>query len=148
MLNSVTLTGRLVRNPELRKTNSGVSVASFSLAVERDFSAGSGEKETDFIECVAWRGTAEFICKHFAKGAMMCVSGRLEVQSYKDRDGNSRKTTQVNVADVYFCEGRKREGAEAGGSNKSTAKPSQSRMSDTQRQYADMDDDDDDECPF
>lgn len=151
MLNSVTLMGRLTRNPELRQTNSGVSVASFSLAVERDFAPNGGDKEVDYIDCVAWRGTADFVCKHFAKGSLMCVKGRIEIQSFTDREGNNRKATQINVDNVYFCESKKREGSETSGNNQRADKSSKKTMSDTQKQYvAELDDYDDDgsECPF
>ena len=88
MLNQITIMGRMVKDPELRHTNSGTAVASFTLAVDRDFKNDSGEKETDFIDCVAWRGTAEFVDKYFGKGSMAVVSGRLQIRSYTDKVGN------------------------------------------------------------
>lgn len=90
MLNSVALQGRLVADPELRHTQQGTPVASFRLAVERDYKNQSGGKDVDFINCVAWRGTAEFMTKYFSKGRMALVEGRLQMREYTDRDGNRR----------------------------------------------------------
>ena len=92
MLNKIFLMGRLTRDPDLRKTKSGTPVASFSLAVDRDYKGQGGERETDFIDCTAWRGTAEFVSNYFTKGRMAVVEGRLQVTDYKDRDGNSRRS--------------------------------------------------------
>lgn len=103
MLNHITIMGRLTKDPELRRTGSGVAVASFTLAVDRDFAdKNSGEKETDFIECVAWRQTGEFVSKYFSKGRMAVVSGRLQIRSWTDKDGNNRKTAEVVADNVYF----------------------------------------------
>lgn len=104
MLNHITIMGRLTRDPELRRTGSGVSVTSFTLAVDRDFSA---EKETDFIDCVAWRNTADFVQKYFNKGRMAVVSGRLQIRSWKDKDGNNRRTAEVVAENVYFGDSNK-----------------------------------------
>ena len=109
MLNHIVLMGRLTRDPELRRTNSGVSVASFSLAVDRDYK-GDGERETDFIQCVAWRGSAEFVSKHFAKGQMAVVSGRLQIRKWTDDKGNKRENAEVLVENVYFGESKKSRG--------------------------------------
>ena len=98
MLNHITIMGRLTRDPELRRTGTGVPVASFTLAVDRDF----GDKETDFIECVAWKNTAEFVDKYFSKGRMAVVSGRLQIRSWTDKDGYKRKTAEVVAESVYF----------------------------------------------
>ena len=107
MLNHITLMGRLVRDPELRHTGSGTSVASFTLAVDRDFGkTESGEKKTDFIDCVAWRQTGEFISKHFTKGRMMVVDGRLELRDWTDKDGNKRRTAEINVSNAYFADSK------------------------------------------
>ena len=103
MLNNVTLMGRMVAHPELKKTPSGLSVTSFSLAVERRFASG-GEREVDFIDCVAWRGTAEFVCKYFAKGQLVALCGALQTSSWQDSNGNKRKSVTVNVDEVYFAE--------------------------------------------
>ena len=103
MLNRIIIMGRLVRDPELRTTQSGTPVTSFTLAVDRDFkSRESGEKSTDFIDVVAWRQTAEFVCKYFAKGRMAIAEGRLQIREWKDRDGNSRRTAEVVAENVYF----------------------------------------------
>jgi len=108
MLNHITLMGRLTRDPELRYTASGTAVASFSLAVERDFvSRDGGERQTDFIDCVAWRQTGEFVSKYFAKGNMAAVSGRLQIRDWNDKDGNKRRSAEVVVDNVYFCESKK-----------------------------------------
>jgi single-strand DNA-binding protein len=95
--------GRLTKDPELRRTGSGIAVASFTVAVDRDFAdKQSGEKETDFIECVAWRQTGEFVSKYFTKGRMAVVSGRLQIRSWTDKDGNKRRTAEVVADNVYF----------------------------------------------
>ncbi len=115
MLNHITIMGRLTRDPELRRTGSGVAVASFTVAVDRDFGKSeNGEKETDFIDCVAWRQTGEFVSKYFTKGRMAVVSGRLQIRSWTDKDGNKRRTAEVVADNVYFGDSR-REGENAGG---------------------------------
>ena len=108
MLNHITIMGRLTRDPELRRTGSGVAVASFSVAVDRDFGRNeNGEKETDFIDCVAWRNTAEFVSKYATKGRMVVVSGRLQIRSWTDKDGNKRRTAEVVADNVYFGDSRR-----------------------------------------
>ena len=115
MLNHITLMGRLTRDPELRRTGSGVAVASFTIAVDRDFGKNeNGEKETDFIDCVAWRQTGEFVSKYFTKGRMAVVSGRLQIRPWTDKDGNKRRTAEVVADNVYFGDSR-REGDNVGG---------------------------------
>ena len=110
MLNHITIMGRLTRDPELRRTGSGVAVASFTVAVDRDFGGrDGGEKETDFIDCVAWRQTGEFVSKYFTKGRMIVVSGRLQIRSWNDKDGNKRRTAEVVADNCYFGDS-KREG--------------------------------------
>lgn len=109
MLNHIVLMGRLTRDPELRYTQSQTPVASFSLAVDRDFGRGE-EKQTDFIDCVAWRQTGEFVSKYFQKGSMAVVSGRLQIRDWTDRDGNKRRSAEVVVDNVYFAESKRREG--------------------------------------
>ena len=108
MLNHITIMGRLVRDPELRSTQSGTNVASFTVAVDRD-RAGSngGERQADFIDCVAWRQTGEFVSKHFRKGSMIVVSGRLQSRKWQDRDGNNRTNWEVVADNVYFGESRR-----------------------------------------
>ena len=115
MLNHITLMGRLTRDPELRRTGSGVAVASFTIAVDRDFGKNeNGEKETDFIDCVAWRQTGEFVSKYFTKGRMAVVSGLLQIRPWTDKDGNKRRTAEVVADNVYFGDSR-REGDNVGG---------------------------------
>lgn len=108
MLNHITIMGRLTKDPELRRTGSGVAVASFTVAVDRDFgSKDSGEKETDFIDCVAWRQTGEFVNKYFSKGSMIVVSGRLQIRSWTDKDDNKRRNAEVVADNVYFGDSKK-----------------------------------------
>ena len=108
MLNHITIMGRLVRDPELRRTGSGVAVASFAVAVDRDFGGrDGGEKETDFIDCVAWRQTGEFVSKYFTKGRMIVVSGRLQIRSWTDKDGNKRRTAEVVADNCYFGDSKR-----------------------------------------
>ena len=116
MLNHITIMGRLTRDPELRRTDNGTAVASFTLAVDRDFAdKQSGERETDFIDCVAWRQTGEFVSKHFHKGRMAVVSGRLQVRKWKNKDGENRYSTEVVADNVYFGDSKKDDGGSCGG---------------------------------
>ena len=120
MLNHITIMGRLVRDPELRRTGSGVAVASFTVAVDRDFGGrDGGEKETDFIDCVAWRQTGEFVSKYFTKGRMIVVSGRLQIRSWTDKDGNKRRTAEVVADNCYFGDSKRDgdNGSAYGGNN-------------------------------
>lgn len=103
MLNSAIITGRFVRDPELRTTASGVAVTSFTLAVERDRAESDGNRATDFIDCVAWRQLAEFVCRYFTKGQMATVSGRLQRRSYEDKSGAKRSAVEVIADEVYFA---------------------------------------------
>lgn len=128
MLNKCVIMGRLVRDPELRYTQSQKAVAGFTLACERDFSGE--EKQTDFIEVVAWGKTAEFVKKYFAKGSMAVVSGRLQLRDWTDKDGNKRRTAEVIAENVYFGESKKK-GEEA-------PRPT----------FTEMDDEDDGQLPF
>ena len=108
MLNHITIMGRLTRDPELRRTGSGVAVASFTVAVDRDFGGrDGGEKETDFIDCVAWRQTGEFVSKYFTKGRMIVVSGRLQIRNWTDKDGNKRRTAEVVADNCYFGDSKR-----------------------------------------
>lgn len=113
MLNRIILMGRLTRDPELRRTGSGTAVTSFSLAVDRDFKSQSGEKETDFIDIVAWRNTAEFVSKYFTKGRMAVVEGRLQIRDWTDKDGGKRRSAEVVADNVYFGDS-KRDGDNSG----------------------------------
>lgn len=108
MLNHITIMGRMTKDPELRRTGSGTAVASFTLAVDRDFAdKTSGQKETDSIDCVAWRQTGEFVDKYFSKGRMAVVSGRLQIRNWTDKDGNKRRSAEVVADNVYFGDSKK-----------------------------------------
>ena len=132
MLNHITIMGRLTRDPELRRTGSGIAVASFTVAVDRDFSGrDSGEKETDFIDCVAWRQAGEFVSKYFTKGRMIVVSGRLQVRNWKDKDGNNRRSTEVIADSCYF-----------GDSKRDASAPQSATVNTPESDFAVLDDDD------
>ena len=119
MLNHIVIMGRLVRDPELRRTGTGIAVASFRVAVDRDFAPkDGGERKADFIDCVAWRQTGEFISKYFTKGRMIVVEGRLEMRDWTDKDGNKRTTAEIVVANAYFGDSKRdNEGGNAYGGN-------------------------------
>ena len=140
MLNHITIMGRITRDPELRRTGSNIAVASFTVAVDRDFSGKDTERETDFIDCVAWRQTGEFVAKHFTKGSMIVVSGRLQIRSWTDKDGNKRRTAEVVADNCYFGEAKKAD----------TAAPSAAQFAQPTAQPAQftMLDDDDAALPF
>ena len=137
MLNKIVLMGRLTRDPELRRTNSGTAVASFAIAVDRDFKGQSGEKETDFIDIVAWRNTAEFVSKYFSKGRMAVVEGRLQIRDWTDKEGNKRRSAEVVADNVYFGDSKK-DGDAAGASYTGA---------DTSGEFKELDEDDG-ELPF
>lgn len=120
MLNHIVIMGRLVRDVELRRTGSGIACANFTVAVDRDFGSQEGQKETDFIDCVAWRKTAEFVTKYMKKGSMVVVSGRLQIRSWTDNDGNKRRTAEVVADNVYFGESKRQS---EGGSYAAPAAP-------------------------
>ena len=112
MLNYVVIMGRLTRDPELRRTGNGTAVASFTVAVDRDYSGkDNSQKETDFIDCVAWRQTGEFVSKYFTKGRMIVVSGRLQIRSWTDKDGNKRRTAEVVADSCYFGDSKRDAGS-------------------------------------
>ena len=111
MLNTITVMGRLTRDPELRTTQSGTSVTSFTVACERDFAGQDQEKVTDFIDCVAWRSTGEFVSKYFHKGSMIIVDGRLQSRKWEDRDGNKRTSWEINADHCYFGESKRSDSA-------------------------------------
>ncbi len=118
MLNHITIMGRLTRDPELRRTGSGIAVASFTVAVDRDFGGrDGGERETDFIDCVAWRQTGEFVSKYFTKGSMIVVSGRLQIRGWTDKEGNKRRSAEVVADNVYFGESKRDSGNSNYGGN-------------------------------
>ena len=155
MLNHITLMGRLTRDPELRYTASNTPVASFSLAVDRDFAPREGgERQTDFIDIVAWRQTAEFVSKYFTKGQLAVVSGRLQIRDWTDRDGNKRRSAEVVADNVYFGDSKKsRESGDSGayrapqesyGRPAAQSAPPQSAPS----AFAELDDGDDGDLPF
>lgn len=135
MLNHVSIMGRLTKDPELRRTGSGVAVTSFTVAVDRDF-VSNGQKETDFLDCVAWRGTGEFVERNFFKGKMIIVDGRLQTRSWNDKDGNKRKTVEIVADNVYF-----------GDSKKDAGEKYESAMNSQSQDFAVLDGDND-ELPF
>lgn len=111
MLNRIIIMGRLTRDPELRRTQNSTAVASFTLAVDRDFKGEDGKRATDFIDIVAWRAVAEFVAKYFAKGRMAIVEGRLQLRDWKDKDGNARRSAEVIADNVYFGDSKRDSGA-------------------------------------
>ena len=115
MLNHITIMGRMTKDPEMRRTGSGVAVTSFTVAVDRDIAnKETNERETDFIDCVAWRGTGEFVDKYFKKGSMAVVSGRLQIRGWTDKDGNKRRTAEVVADNVYFGDSKKDDSVSTG----------------------------------
>lgn len=153
MLNKVTLMGRLTKDPELRYTQSNTAVTSFTLAVDRDYTnKDTGEKETDFIDFVAWRHTAEFVCKYFSKGRMAVVSGRLQVRYWEDNDGKRRKAVEVVAENVYFGDSKK-DSASNGGYQQPYGNHQTSPKNDYNSGFTPADgftpmEEDDDELPF
>lgn len=114
MLNKIFIMGRLTRDPELRRTQNGTAVTSFTMAVDRDFKNADGTKDTDFIDVVAWRNTAEFVSKYFSKGRMAVVEGRLQLRDWTDKDGNKRRSAEVVADNLYFGDSRRDNGGEGG----------------------------------
>lgn len=146
MLNKIILMGRLTRDPELRRTQSGTAVASFSLAVDRDFKdKQTGEKATDFIDIVAWRSTGEFVSKYFTKGRMAVVEGRLQIRDWTDQNGNKRRTAEVVADNVYFGDSKRDSvsGGSYGGGYQSAGRPVDVSAGD----FTELDDNDG-ELPF
>lgn len=140
MINNVVLMGRLTADPELKTTPNGTSVTSFSVAVERSYAPKGQERETDFINIVAWRHTAEFICRYFSKGSMIAIEGSIQTRKYQDKNGNNRVSVEVVANQVSFC-GSKNEGA-----NTRQQEPSNPLDVDTDDDFEDLPDDDD--LPF
>lgn len=140
MLNKIFIMGHLTRDPELRTTNSGTSVASFSLAVDRNYKGADGEKETDFIDCVAWRQTGEFAAKYFTKGRMAVVEGRLQIRPWTDKEGNNRRSAEVIVDNMYFGDS-KRDGDTGG------ARPASGPVNVSANDWQEVDEDEGD-LPF
>ena len=157
MFNHITIMGRLTRDPELRTTQSGVSVASFTAAVDRDFGGRDGsERQTDFIDCVAWRQTGEFVSKYFRKGSMIVVSGRLQSRKWQDRDGNNRTNWEIVADNVYFGESRRDnesgsfggyDSGRSGGYDANRASAAQQSSAPASSPFSEMDDGDG-ELPF
>lgn len=148
MLNHITIMGRLTRDPELRYTQSQTPVASFTLAVDRDFGGrDGGERQTDFIDCVAWRQTAEFVSKYFAKGSMAVVSGRLQIRDWTDRDGGKRRSAEVVVDNIYFGESKRRDGDAARTESRPAYQSSYESVSPAASAFSELGDDDG-ELPF
>ena len=141
MLNTITIMGRLTRDPELRATPQGTSVASFTLAVDRDYGKGE-DKQTDFIDCVAWRTTAEFVSRYFTKGRMAVVKGRLQIRPWEDKNGNKRRSAEVVADSVYFGDSKKEE----------TSAPANYGAAPSESQYSGLDGfteiSDDEDLPF
>ena len=149
MLNHIVLMGRLTRDPELRYTNANIPVASFTVAVDRDFGRGeNGERQTDFINVSAWWQTGEFVSKYFTKGSMIVVSGRLQIREYTDRDGNRRNAAEVVADNVYFGESRRRDEADTGRPAQNSRPDSFSRPQSAPAQTFTEFIDDDGELPF
>ena len=146
MLNHIVLMGRLTRDPELRRTGSGVAVTSFTIACDRDMKNSNGEKETDFIDITAWRNTAEFVDKYFTKGRMAVVSGRLQIRNWTDKDGNKRKTAEVVADNVYF--GDSKTDSSSGGNYAAPAMASYAAPASAPASDFAMLDDDDSQLPF
>jgi len=158
MLNHIVIMGRLTRDPELRYTQSQTPVASFTVAVDRDFGGrDGGEKQTDFIDCSAWRQTGEFVSKYFRKGSMIVVSGRLQSRKWQDRDGNNRTSWEINADNVYFGESRRDSDANRGsypapadnfGGYSNSGRSQQSSAQPEKGPWDEMGDADDGELPF
>lgn len=145
MLNHITLMGRIVKDPELRTTYSGTPVATFTLAVERNYTLKGQEKTTDFIDCVAWGKGGDFISQHFRKGSLIAVEGSLQSRKWEDRDGNKRTSWEVNVDHSYFTESQKKDGyQQMDGASRNTYQASRTEPPKTL--YEDLEDDE--EIPF
>lgn len=124
MLNKIVIMGRLTKDPELRYTQSQTPVASFTVAVDRDFKNQDGSRSTDFIDCVAWRAGAEFVSKYFRKGSMIVVSGSLQSRRWQDRDGNNRTSWEINAENTYFGESKREDRGESYGTQRPTERRS------------------------
>jgi len=154
VLNKIIIMGRLTRDPELRRTQSGTAVTSFSLAVDRDFKSQSGEKETDFIDVVAWRNTAEFVSKYFTKGRMAVVEGRLQLRDWTDNNGAKHRSAEVVADNVYFGDSKRDGGGDSSGYAPSYGAPAPSGggrnaapPADTRSDFAEISEEDG-ELPF
>lgn len=147
MINNVVLMGRLVATPELRSTGTGVSVASFTIAVDRAYAKQGEQRQADFIDCVAWRNTAEFITRYFQKGSMIAITGNIQTRNYEDKNGNKRKAVEVVVDNASFC-GSKAESGTTGGYSApaAPAAPAPSFTSGSESDFEEISEDDD--LPF
>jgi len=134
--------GRLTKDPELRYTPSGTAVASFTLAVERDYSGKDSEKKVDFIDCIAWRHTAEFLSNYFSKGRMVVASGRLQVRNWEDKNGNNRKSTEVIAENIYFGDSKKDSDGNGYQSQRSTEPQKDTATPSAYEGFTQIDDDD------
>ena len=134
MLNTIALMGRLTRDPELRRTQSGTAVTSFTLAVDRDFKSADGTKETDFIDVVAWKGTAEMVSKYLSKGRMAVVKGRLQLRDWTDKEGHKRRSAEVMAESVFFADSR----AVGSGASAQTATPGFSEITEADEPDEDL----------
>ena len=143
MINTVALMGRLTYDPELRSTPSGVSFVRFQVACDRNYQKSGAERQADFIDCVAWRQTAEFVSRYFHKGSMIAVEGSIQTQNYTDKSGNNRKSTEVVANNVSFCGSK----AETGPANNAFTQPAPSYASADNSDFEEIVDDDDD-LPF
>ncbi len=149
MLNHIVIIGRLTRDPELRRTGTGIAVTSFTLAVDRDFAPkDGGERETDFIDCVAWRQTGEFVSKYFAKGRMAVVSGRLQIRNWTDKEGNKRRSAEIVADNVYFGDSKRDADSSSTASNYAPAPAASNTYGYSGASDFAMLDDDDAQLPF
>lgn len=145
MLNKAIIMGRLTRDPEVRQTQSGVSVCSFSVAVDRDIvDKGTNQRETDFINVTAWRTTADFVSKYFSKGSLIVVEGRIQVRNYTDKESNKRTATEIIANSVYFGGSKKKDGDSAD----APPAPSSNTPAASHGDYAEMGNPDEDDLPF
>ena len=147
MINTVAIMGRLTYDPELRSTPSGVSVLRFQVACDRNYQRAGAERQADFIDCVAWRQTAEFISRYFHKGSMIAVEGSIQTQNYTDKNGNQRKSVEVVANNVSFCGSRNESGAPAPQQEEAYAQPAPSYSNADTSDFETIEDDDDD-LPF
>lgn len=146
-LNIAAFAGRLGADPELRHTQSDTAVTSFAIAVDRNYCKKGDERQTDWIDCVAWRGTAEFICKYFRKGQMIAVDGSMQTRTYEDKNGNKRKAVELVISNVNFCGSRKDDGIDIPGpEDDAAAPPSPAAGTPGKSDFVEIDGDDD--LPF
>lgn len=143
MINTVALMGRLTYDPEIKQTSSGVSVVRFQIACDRSYQKAGAERQADFIDCVAWRQTAEFVSRYFHKGSMIAIEGSIQTQNYTDKNGNNRKSTEVVANNVSFCGSK----AETGTANNAFSQPAPSYSSADSSDFEEIVDEDDD-LPF